>query len=88
MAHGGARPNSGRKPGGTNRATAEAIEAAKATGQMPLDFLLDIMRDIEADEAKRIDCAKAAAPYLHAKLATIEMSGKDGGALTVVLRKP
>ena len=88
MANGGARPGSGRKPGGVNRVTKEAIEAAKATGQMPLDFLLDIMRDIEADEAKRIDCAKAAAPYLHAKLATIEMSGKDGGALTVVLRKP
>lgn len=39
---------------------------------MPLDFLLGIMRDAGADEAKRIDCAKAAAPYLHAKLANIE----------------
>ena len=72
MAHGGARPNAGRKKSGTNRATKEAIERAAETGELPLDFLLRIMRDDRAEEAKRIDCAKAAAPYLHAKLANIE----------------
>ena len=74
MAVGGARPGSGRKKGGTNRVTQEAIDQAKAGGQMPLDYLLDIMRDVGADEAKRIDCAKAAAPYLHSKLNTIDGS--------------
>lgn len=75
MSHGGARPGAGRKPGGTNRATQEAIEQAKEGGELPLDYLLRIMRDVSADEAKRIDCAKAAAPYLHAKLSAIEHSG-------------
>lgn len=74
MANGGARPGAGRKKGGHNRVTEEAIEQAKAGGEMPLDYLLGIMRDVGADEAKRIDCAKAAAPYLHAKLANIEQN--------------
>lgn len=72
MAHGGSRPGAGRKKSGMNRATEDAIAQAEAGGEMPLDFLLRIMRDAEAEEAKRIDCAKAAAPYLHAKLANIE----------------
>jgi hypothetical protein len=76
--HGGARPNAGRKPGGVNRATAEAIEAARQGGVLPLDYLLGIMRDDKADEAKRIDCAKAAAPYLHAKLNAVDHSASDG----------
>ena len=72
MAHGGARPGAGRKKNGTNRVTEEAIAHAQEGGEMPLDFLLRIMRDAAADEAKRIDCAKAAAPYVHAKLANID----------------
>ncbi len=72
MANGGARPGAGRKKGGHNRVTEEAIAKAEAGGVMPLDYLLGIMRDVEADETKRIDCAKAAAPYVHAKLNSIE----------------
>lgn len=72
--HGGARPGAGRKKGGVNRVTQEAIAKAEAGGEMPLDYLLRIMRDMEADEAKRIDCAKAAAPYLHHKLNAIDGS--------------
>lgn len=83
MSHGGARPNAGRKKGGANRATAEAIARAEAGGELPLDFLLRIMRDDGADEAKRIDCAKAAAPYLHAKLANIEHSTDEDTARTL-----
>jgi hypothetical protein len=88
MAHGGARPNAGRKQGGANKATKEAIEAAAATGEMPLDYLLSVMRDVGADEAKRIDCAKAAAPYLHAKRAPGDAQGEDAGGITVILNKP
>ena len=88
MAHGGARPGAGRKRGGVNRTTQEAIEQAKEGGQMPLDFLLGIMRDVGADEAKRIDCAKAAAPYLHHKLNTIDATVQGDVGLTVVINKP
>jgi hypothetical protein len=72
MAIGGARPGAGRKAGGVNRVTKEAIEQAKSGGILPLDFLLQIMRDEGADEVKRIDCAKAAAQYIHPKLSAIE----------------
>jgi hypothetical protein len=54
---------------------------------MPLDFLLRIMRDPLAEEAKRIDCAKAAAPYVHAKRAPIDSDGNDA-SLTVIINKP
>jgi hypothetical protein len=84
MAHGGARPGAGRKKGGANRLTEEAIARAEEGGEMPLDFLLRIMRDDGADEAKRIDCAKAAAPFLHAKLNAIDLSASDGSVADAI----
>ena len=71
---GGARPGAGRKPGSPNKKTAELQAAVEATGETPLDFLLRIMRDDNADEARRIDCAKAAAMYVHPKLAAVDMN--------------
>lgn len=76
MSRGGARPGAGRKAGGVNRVTQEALEAAKETGLLPLDYLLSVMRDNEADEARRIDCAKAAAQYLHPKLNAVDLRGE------------
>lgn len=72
---GGRRPGAGRKPGAINKATAEARAYAEATGEMPLAFMLNRMRDPEAPMADRMDMAKAAAPYVHAKLAAVEHSG-------------
>jgi hypothetical protein len=74
MPAGGARPGSGRKKNGTNRVTQEAIAKAEAGGLMPLDYMLGIMRNPDADEARRIDCAKAAAMYVHPKLAAIDLT--------------
>ena len=72
MPAGGARAGAGRKPGGNNRLTREAAEKAAATGLMPLDYLLQVMRDASVEDARRIDAAKAAAPYVHARLSQIE----------------
>lgn len=47
---------------------------AEATGVTPLEFMLNRMRDEEAPIADRMDMAKAAAPYIHAKLSSIEAS--------------
>ena len=88
MAHGGPRPGSGRKPGAINRASREAAERAKETGEMPLDYLLRIMRDPLQEDTKRIDCAKAAAPYLHAKRVPVDSKGDDSNGVTVVINKP
>lgn len=70
--HGGARPGAGRKPGAINKATAKARDMAEATGIMPLTFMLERMRDEAAPMTERMDMAKAAAPYVHAKLSSIE----------------
>lgn len=89
MSHGGARPGAGRKPGGANKRTQEAYDRAKESGELPLDYLLRVMRDEGSDEAKRIDCAKAAAPYLHPKRAPVDGEGNEAGlTLTVVTGVP
>jgi hypothetical protein len=36
------------------------------------------MRDDNEDERTRLDAAKAAAPYCHARLASMEVSGPNG----------
>lgn len=72
---GGARPGAGRKKGGRNRLTEEARQIAKKTGITPLEFLLEAMQDDSLPLDKRIDAAKAAAPYVHPKLSSVEVSG-------------
>lgn len=71
---GGSRPNAGRKPGAVNKATKAAREMAEATGVTPLEFMLNRMRDEQAPMADRMDMAKAAAPFIHAKLSSVEAS--------------
>ena len=83
MARGGARPGSGRPKGSRNVTTIERIEAIKAEGIMPLDYLLGVMRDMNADEAKRIDAAKAAAPYCHPKLQPVDKDGNNEQVVAV-----
>ena len=70
--HGGARPGAGRKPGTPNRATAELQAAVAASGETPLDYMLQIMRDDTRGAERRDEMAKAAAPYVHAKLAAVD----------------
>lgn len=72
--NGGARPGSGRKPGAPNKRTAALVKAAEAGGVMPLDYMLSVMRDASEDPDVRLDAAKASAPYVHAKLSSIEVS--------------
>ncbi len=73
---GGKRPGAGRPPGAVNKATAARQAEVAASGVTPLEYMLQIMRDEAADEAKRLDAAKAAAPYVHPRLAAVEHSGE------------
>jgi hypothetical protein len=72
MAAGGKRPGAGRKPGIANKASIARQAEVAASGETPLDYLLRVMRDEEA----RRDAAKAAAPYVHPRLAAVEHSGQ------------
>ena len=83
MAHGGKREGAGRKPGSVSKLDAEARRKAIEGGPTPLDFLLEIMRDENQEARARLDAAKAAAPYCHARLSATEVSGPGGSAVAV-----
>lgn len=86
---GGKRPGAGRKKGVPNKRTQAVQAAVEASGMTPLAFMLDIMRteiDSEITDprvltdrlAMRFEAAKAAAPYVHPRLAAIEHTAPDG----------
>ena len=64
----------GRPPGAKNKATIEREKAIKEYGITPLDYMLSIVCDNGQDQQTRLDAAKAAAPYVHPRLATIEQN--------------
>jgi len=49
------------------------LEKAAQGGQLPVDYMLEVMRDQSLDTRLRIDAAKAAAPYVHQKLSAISI---------------
>lgn len=73
----------GRKKGIPNKLTLTRAAEIAASGLTPLDYMLSVLRDDSAPVARRDEMAKAAAPYCHNRLASIEHSGKDGGPIEV-----
>ena len=82
---GGKRSNAGRKKGSKGKRTEAQIAKAEAGGEMPLDFMLQVMRTPELtkagkesaiSKARRYQAAKDAAPYLHPKLSSVEQTHK------------
>lgn len=78
MPRGGAREGAGRKPGVPNKATQERTREIVESGITPLEWMLNVLRDPMADYERRDRAAVQAAPYVHAKLASTELTGKDG----------
>lgn len=74
MAKGGKREGAGRKPGVPNKRTAETAEAIEASGLTPLAYMMSLLRDEANAPEVRFEAAKAAAPYVHAKLANVELN--------------
>lgn len=83
MAKGGRREGAGRKAGVPNKITAETTAAAAAGGEMPKEYMLRVMRDPTVDHDRRDRMAKDVAPYVHPRLATTEVTGKDGGPVLI-----
>ena len=71
---GGKRPGAGRKPGSKNKKSVELIAKIEESGETPLEFMLRVMRDRSKPWADRMDMAKAAAPYVHAKLSSVDVT--------------
>lgn len=83
MARGGKRDGAGRPTGAANKRTREIADKAADEGITPLEFMLQVLRDEEQGMDNRMWAAEKAAPYVHAKLASVEHSGKDGGPLVL-----
>lgn len=83
MARGGARPGAGRPKGvktlKENRKSipADIRSAARAAKVSPLDYMLAVMNDEEADPARRDRMAQAAAPFVHPKAEPVKPSAKE-----------
>lgn len=76
----------GRKRGVGNKSSEDIRRKAAETGETPLEYMLRIMRDEKTETTRRDDMAKAAAPYVHAKLASTALTDADGGSLTALFR--
>ncbi len=76
----------GRTKGTPNKANAAKAAEIAATGETPLDYMLRVMRDATADHERRDKMATAAAPYVHAKLASVEHKGEGGGPVQVIIQ--
>lgn len=72
MSKGGAREGAGRKAGSVNKRNAEVVAAALASGMTPLEYMLEVLRDEDADAGRRSWAAEKAAPYLHPRPVALE----------------
>jgi hypothetical protein len=86
MSHGGRRPGSGRKRKGVSKLDAAARQQALEGGISPLDYMLSIMRHPDSTPAEKMEAAKGAAPYVHARLAHVE--SKAEATVSFVARLP
>lgn len=83
MARGGFRPGAGRPKKGEPqapkvRSEADADRPRKSLGgKSPLEYMLDVMNDDFADEARRDKMAMAAAPFVHMKAAEAVASKRE-----------
>jgi len=64
----------------------ERLAAIEASGSTPLDYMLQVMRDASVEPAKRLDAAKAAAPYVHPRLASVAVGNEGDKPFEQVIR--
>ena len=86
MARGGKRPGSGRKLGAAARKTREAADLMAASGISPLGYFQGLLEGTMAFDEVKFEAAKAAAPYVHARLAAIEAKHDISDALADLLK--
>ena len=74
----------GRQAGTPNKTTAELRASIAAAGETPLEYMIRVMRDPECDLMRRDDMARAAAPYLHARLSNVDYTGEISHPFAIV----
>jgi len=91
MAKGGFRAGAGRKTGTSDRemrkVNVEKVLQSIGSGpdKTPLAFMLGIMQSDQSDIkiSERIQCAIAAAPYVHPRLSSVEVKGDANAPLQI-----
>jgi hypothetical protein len=83
--HGKIQCAPGRQKGTPNKKTRQLQEAIEASGLTPLEHMLSVLRDPNASATERFEAAKAAAPYVHARLAAIEHAGNEAKPMRMVV---
>ncbi|HYM19163.1 MAG TPA: hypothetical protein VEU06_11410 [Micropepsaceae bacterium] len=78
MARGGSRPGAGRPKGSISRSTLAILEAANSGGEMPIEYMLRVMRDEDAPDARRDLMARLAGAYLHSRIAALPLGSEEG----------
>src|SRR5262245_4476639 len=86
--HGGRREGAGRKPGAATKVTREIADRVASEGITPLELMIRLMRQYYAEGklGLAMDAATRAAPFTHARLSVLAVTGKDGGPIVQVLR--
>jgi hypothetical protein len=64
----------GRQKGAPNRTTSEMRRAIAESGEMPVEYMVRVMRDENADPSRRDHMARAAASYLHPRLSVADQT--------------
>ncbi|HYM17047.1 MAG TPA: hypothetical protein VEU06_00665 [Micropepsaceae bacterium] len=77
MARGGSRPGAGPPKGAVNRSSLAIIEAANSGGEMPIEYMLRVMRDEDAPDARRDLMARLAGAYLHSRIAALPVADEE-----------
>ena len=65
MEHGGKRVGAGRPKGAKSAKTLEIARKAIESGLTPLEYMMEILRDVNQPKELRFEAAKSAAPYIH-----------------------
>lgn len=73
---GGKRTGAGRPNGAKTKRTSEVAKAAAKEGITPLEFMLEMLRKPDATIEEKRWAAEKAAPYIHARLNSVNLSGR------------
>ena len=82
---GGKREGAGRPRGSLQKR--HKVVVADPTALMPVEWMLAVLRDPEAEQSRRDEMAKQAAPYLHPRLNAVGITstnGNSGGDINIV----
>jgi hypothetical protein len=86
MPKGGKRAGAGR-PRGSLQKRHNKVIVEDPTALMPVEWMLAVLRDPEAEQSRRDEMAKQAAPYLHPRLNAVGITstnGNSGGDINIV----